>query len=288
MTQITRRQFNGSNVRLHADVVGDETLPPVMFLHGGGQTRGSWGHALEAVARQGFHGIALDLRGHGDSDWAKDGDYKFDAHRADLLQVLGQVCQKPVLIGASLGGLISLLVAGERPAAVRGLALIDIVPRFATKGADRIVEFMTSRPEGFKTIEDAAAAVANYLPHRPKPPDHTGLMRNLRRRDDGRFHWHWDPRTMSRENMPDAATMVPRLEDAARHLTCPTLVVRGRRSDVVDEDGVEAFVSLVPHAKFVEVPGAEHMVAGDDNDAFNKVVLEFLNEHRNDPELRGK
>lgn len=282
MANLTQRRFKGRDVGLVADAIGDKRNQPVLFLHGGGQTRWSWGHALGAVASQGFYGLALDLRGHGDSDWARDGDYTLDAHCADLLLVLEQIELRPFVIGASLGGLIGLLLGGEHPEMIRGLALIDIVPRFASKGADRIAQFMTSRPNGFASIDEAAADVAAYLPHRPKPPDNSGLLRNLRLRENGRYYWHWDPKTMSQENMPNPLIAVPRLENAARHLKAPTLVVRGGRSDVVDKEAVEAFLSLAPHAKFADVAGAEHMVAGDDNDAFNQVVLEFLNEHRSD------
>lgn len=279
VAQATQRYFDGRDVRLTADVVGDPRGDAIIFLHGGGQTRSSWGRALEAVAEAGFYGVSIDLRGHGESDWAPDSDYSFDAYRDDIRGVLAEFDRKPFVVGASLGGLIGLLLAGEDDA-TSGLVLVDIVPRFASKGSDRIVEFMTARPNGFATVDEVADAVAAYLPHRPRPSDTSGLLKNLRLHEDGRYYWHWDPAAMSKSNLPDPAAMVPRLEAAASKLTVPTLLVRGGRSDVVDLHSVQAFLALAPQIQLVDVAEAEHMVAGDRNDAFNNAVLQFLNEHR--------
>ena len=278
--QMTEKRFDGHGLTLAADVMGDPTEEPVILLHGGGQTRASWGTALEAVAGEGFYGVALDLRGHGDSDWAQDGDYRLDAFVADLRAVVARLDRVPFVVGASLGGLAGLLLAGEHPDLIRGLILVDIVPRVVKEGANRILDFMTARPDGFASIQEAADDVAKFLPHRPRPTDMSGLLRNLRLRDDGRYRWHWDIATLSGEHVRNPGTMIPRMEDAARNLRMPTLLVRGARSDVVDEEGARAFHSQAPHAEIVCVPHADHMVAGDRNDAFNATVLQFLNNYR--------
>src|SRR6185295_16377657 len=154
--------------------------------------------------------------------------------------------------------------------------LVDIAPRMDPVGVERIVDFMTGNPEGFTTLEEAAAAVAGYLPHRPRPKDLRGLQKNLRFGQDGRWHWHWDPQFMSGKKRPGASRDPERLEAAARRLRIPVLLVRGRMSDIVSEGGAKAFLDVVPHAGFVDVSDAGHMVAGDRNDVFTDAVVRFL------------
>ncbi|MBW3668780.1 MAG: alpha/beta hydrolase, partial [Actinobacteria bacterium] len=132
--------------------------------------------------------------------------------------------------------------------------------------------------EGFATPDEVADAVAADTPHRPRPTDLSGLRKNVRRGEDGRWHWHWDPRflTGGRTDEPRSYRNEARLDDAARSITLPTLLVRGRSSDVLSADGARHLQGLVPHAEVVDVAGAGHMVAGDRNDAFNDAVVSFL------------
>lgn len=268
---------NRSGMKLAADEAGDVGAPIVLFLHGGGQTRHSWGTAVSALARAGFHAITLDLRGHGESDWAPDGVYDLEAMQADLLDVLAQLALRPALVGASLGGLTALLAVGtsERPIA-RALVLVDVAPQIEMAGAVEIRDFMLANPHGFATVDQAAEAVAAYLPHRPRPDDLSGLLRNLRLRDDGRYYWHWDPKLLAGPRQVDPVDRRAMLEDAARHIAVPTLLIRGGRSRVVSLEGAEAFRRLVPGSEFVNIERADHMVAGDANDAFNAPLLDFL------------
>lgn len=249
----------------------------MVFLHGGGQTRHSWGSAIAMLGDVGFRALALDLRGHGDSDWAPDGRYDLDALADDLRDVIATLPDRPALIGASLGGLTSLLVAGEDAGAARALVLVDVVPQIETAGAAEIRDFMSGNPGGFATVEEAADAVAGYLPHRKRRSGNAGLMKNLRLREDGRYHWHWDPRLIQGRMPIDRAD---RLEEAARRVTVPTLLIRGGMSRVVSMEGVAAFRRLIPKAEFVNIPEADHMVAGDANDAFNAPLLAFLEHSR--------
>ncbi|MDO7842210.1 alpha/beta fold hydrolase [Sphingomonas immobilis] len=269
-------------VVLAADEAGAHDAPPVLLLHGGGQTRHSWGRAVDALAAGGFHAITVDLRGHGDSDWAADGNYKLDAIAADIRALAAALPAPPAMIGASLGGLAALLAAGEGgPATARALVLVDVVPRIEMEGANEIRDFMTGNPNGFADLEEAADAVSRYLPHRPRPKDTSGLAKNLRLHDDGRYRWHWDPAMMqSRGGEVRSGEDQARLEAAARALTVPTLLVRGGNSRVVSLEGAEEFKQLVPHSSFVNIDRADHMVAGDANDAFNAPLLDFLERSR--------
>lgn len=248
---------------------------PVILMHGGGQTRHAWGETGRALAARGYEVVSLDLRGHGESGWAEDGDYGFDAYRDDVRAVQAWVGRPCVLIGASLGGIAALLAAGEGAAdEVPALVLVDITHRPAPEGSAKIQAFMRQGGEGFGTVEAAAEAVAAYLPHRRRAPRPTGLMKNLRERD-GRFYWHWDPRFLA-VAAGDRGREDGRLDRAAAAIAAPTLLVRGAYSDIVTPDDVAAFLEVVPGAEFVEVAGAAHMVAGDENTAFGEALLGFL------------
>jgi pimeloyl-ACP methyl ester carboxylesterase len=162
-----------------------------------------------------------------------------------------------------------------RPGRLRALVLVDIATQLEEGGVDRIVSFMSSAPEGFVSLEEAADAIAAYRPNRPRPANLEGLKKNLRLGDDGRWRWHWDPAFLSGKSRGERRD--PRvLGDAARALRVPTLLVRGRMSDMVSLEGVAAFREQCPHALFVDIADAGHMVVGDRNDAFTDAVVEFI------------
>jgi pimeloyl-ACP methyl ester carboxylesterase len=277
-TEVTMR---GRDLTLVADTYGDGAAPPVLLAHGGGQTRHSWGATAALLAARGYLAITLDLRGHGDSEWAPDGDYSLDAFAADLRAVVDQIGRPPAMIGASLGGLSSLVAiarAEVTPRTATALVLVDVAVHLEPAGTARIGEFMRGHPDGFASLDEVADAIAAYNPHRPRPTDPSGLRKNVRQGSDGRWRWHWDPRFMGDPDVDEPRTFLhqQRLEADARSLTLPTLLVRGGRSDLLSEAGAQAFLQLVPHAEFVDVPGAGHMVAGDRNDTFNAGIVDFL------------
>ncbi|MBT2471271.1 alpha/beta hydrolase [Streptomyces sp. ISL-66] len=266
-------------IRLAADVWGEASSPPLVLLHGGGQTRHAWARTGSRLAALGWQVIAPDLRGHGASGWSADGDYDLELFADDVRALVADLDDQPVLLGASLGGLSSLLAAGEAPhAAIRALVLVDVAHRPDPRGFRRIVEFMRGHPNGFADLGEAAAAVSAHLSHRPRPDGPDGMRHNLRRQGD-RWVWHWDPRMLdSFEGRMDPPGMAERLLDAARRAGVPILLVRGGNSDVVREEVAEQFCDLVPRARRVDVTGAGHMVAGDRNERFIDAVLPFLEE----------
>src|SRR5262245_26119984 len=265
-------------VELVGDAWGPSDAPPVLLLHGGGQTRHAWGGTARNLAEQGWYAVSLDLRGHGDSGWSPDGNYQIETFVGDLHRVLSHFQQRPVLVGASLGGMTALLTEGEAPEPVSSaVVLVDITPRVEQAGVDRIRAFMTARPGGFASLEEVADTIAEYIPHRPRPKDLSGLQKNLRLGTDGRYRWHWDPQLIGPDRLGRRRDP-ERLVAAARALRVPTLLVRGRISDVVSDETTREFLEAVSHAKYVDVAGAGHMVAGDRNDAFSKAVIEFLTE----------
>ena len=276
-----------------ANTWGDPANRPVLLLHGGGQTRHSWGDTARLLADAGWYAIALDARGHGDSNWSAAGQYAIDYLVSDLRAVCAQLDQKPALVGASMGGMTALLAEGEREAGTEpictAIVLVDIAPRTEQKGIERIFAFMSRNPNGFASLDEAAEAVAAYLPHRSnatpaRPADHRRLEKNLRLRSNAmgnqRYYWHWDPTMLAvwqRATGPNKQTQnEERLYRAARSLTIPTLIVRGGISDVVSEQVMAEFLDAVPHVQSVSVAQAGHMVAGDSNHAFTKAVIQFL------------
>ncbi len=271
-----------SGARLAATVVG-EGARVALLLHGGGQTRHAWDKTALKLAQHHWTAIPADQRGHGESDWVEDGAYAFFDYAADACALAEQIIQRfgrpPVAIGASLGGVASLLATHERPDLFAGLILVDVTPRMRPEGVGHIQGFMRERArEGFASVEEAADAVAAYLPHRPRPKSNEGLKRNLRLGDDGRWRWHWDPRFLDgpRPINKDYAQVYPRACDAARALRIPTLLVRGQSSELVEEEAVAEFRNLCPHSEYADIAGARHMVAGDRNDAFAGAIIDFL------------
>lgn len=268
--------WDGANgVRLAGDSWGDASGPLVVLQHGGGQTRHAWKRTGEVLGLAGYHAVAFDARGHGDSDWAPDGAYGQDLMVQDLqcvLQALGN--WRPVLVGASMGGGTSLVAAGEHTVDATALVLVDIAPRIEPAGIQNITAFMTRNPDGFASLEEVADAIASYQPHRERPTHLQGLAKNVRLGEDGRYHWHWDPRF--RQGHRDLAQRQTRLEACARALTMPSLLVRGGMSDVLTDQGVQEFLALAKGSEYVNITSAGHMVAGDRNDSFGKAVVEFL------------
>ena len=263
----------------------------VLLLHGAGQTRHSWRHAGGLLAQSGWNAISIDTRGHGESDWPENGDYSIDTLMGDLKSVVEHLHssgkRKPILVGASLGGMTSLLVEGESEEQIfEALILVDITPKIEQSGVVRIIEFMNRHQNGFNSVDEAAAAVARYQSHRrdvSKKSDGkraqavSGLKKNLRQGEDGRYYWHWDPRLMQHVSGL-GETLYQRQLNAASKLTLPVLLIRGQQSEIVSSESARELLELVPHAKYTDIADAAHMVAGDNNDVFVRSVLEFIGE----------
>ncbi len=281
-TQVERsKRFKLSEViSLSADCWGNPDHPPVILAHGGGQTRHAWGETAQRLAERGWYAVTVDQRGHGESSWSPNGDYSVMDYGQDLQRLAAHFSQKPVLIGASLGGLAGIMAEGTTDKAIlAALILVDVTPVIEKKGVDKVLGFMAQNvEEGFVSLQEAADVIAAYLPHRKRPQSLDGLSKNLRLDADGRYRWHWDPKFMAnRRQAPASAEQDNPMVEAAKTLTLPTLLVRGRLSELVSEASVKDFKKLVPHSEFVDVSDAGHMVAGDKNDIFTEAILAFMN-----------
>jgi pimeloyl-ACP methyl ester carboxylesterase len=276
-----RKVFTGAHGQsIVADTLGHGS--PVVLAHGGGQTRAAWAGTAIALMKAGHQAIAIDMRGHGESDWSPSGTYQFDDFAADLLAIAGQLPERPALVGASLGGFAGLIAEGElRPGVFTSLTLVDITPHIEASGVARIETFMRAHmEEGFATADEAGDAIAAYLPHRERRQGSATLDRYLRKCDDGRLRWHWDPRFIEFVSHNDAGRIAARMADAAGHLRLPVHLIRGGSSNLGTESAARQFLQLVPHAAYTDVAGAGHMVAGDRNDAFTAAVVEFIQDQQ--------
>lgn len=276
-TKLPGRLPTRDGLSLAFETRGPSTAPAVVFAHGFGQSRHAWASTAEVLAGRGWRTLTFDARGHGDSERLADGGYLLEQFVDDLLVVADSQDAPPVLIGASMGGLLGLVAAGEiRPGAFQALVLVDITPRWENQGVERMLGFMRAHPRGFASLDEAAEEVAAYLPQRRRRKDRYELAQLLRRGDDGRLRWHWDPALLE-TIAHEGERHQQRLLNAARNIDVPVLLVSGGRSDIVSGDTVREFLQAVPHATHVEIPHATHTLAGDDNAAFTSAIEPFLN-----------
>jgi pimeloyl-ACP methyl ester carboxylesterase len=267
-----------ANLELAVETRNPTGSPTLLFAHGFGQTRGAWNGAAAALADSGCRCVTFDSRGHGESDRvSSDAGYHMDQFADDLLRLTAAQPQPPILVGASMGGLLGMVIAGEmRPTPFRALVLVDITPRWETAGVERILAFMQAHPDGFANYAEASEQIAGYLPQRRERKSEEQLRPLLREGADGRLRWHWDPALLAGSLVQESERYQPRLQAAAAKIDVPVLLLSGARSDVVSRATVDEFLQLVPHAEHVELPHATHMVAGDANDAFTREVVRFV------------
>ena len=278
-TSATISLRSADGLRLAVETWGDPTAPALIFAHGFGQTRRAWSSSAAILASKGWYCLCADARGHGDSAWREDGAYEFSQFVDDLRLLARLPAQRPILVGASMGGLLGIMAqAGpdtSQPQPFRALVLVDITPRWETSGVERILGFMRSYPQGFESLDQAAAAIAAHLPHRKEQKSPQRLRSLLMPGSDGRLRWHWDPQLLERI-ASDGQNQQAALLEAARRIRVPTLLISGEHSDIVSAATIAEFEQCVPHARHVRVPDATHMIVGDRNDAFTAAVENFI------------
>lgn len=268
----------GDGLALAAEAYGDPAAPPVLFFHGGGQSRRAWRGSARKVAEAGYLGVTVDLRGHGESGWASDGDYLLDAYARDIEVLIGTFGRPVTLVGASRGGQAALVAGSRSPGHVALVMLADVAPAIEDEGVDGVRNFFRASEAGFASLEEAAQALHVHL-GQPLLPDAAGLARAMRRGEDDRLHWHWDPRTTAPEFLhPPSEGQA--LLDAAARIGTPVVMVRAELSNLVTDRSVAIFRALTPQLEVVEAKGVGHMFTGDRNDAFAETLLVYLDRHR--------
>jgi pimeloyl-ACP methyl ester carboxylesterase len=255
-------------------------LPAVLCLHGGGQTAYMFEDLGAALAGR-YHVLAIDLPHHGDSDPLDEhGPRAYSKTVPPVLEAFG--LETPALVGASMGGMTSIFLAASHPELVRAIVLIDVGHQLEEEGVEKIIEFLSAH-ESFGSLEEAADAIAEYLPFRDRPPDPQRLTRNMRQRPDGR--WEWKHGIHRRVQGPEGLArlrnwrvVITGVEDAARGLRCPVLVLRGSESDVLSDEGAEAVTALIPDARLEVIERAGHLAAGDNPRSTVSLISRFLEE----------
>jgi non-heme chloroperoxidase len=270
----TRLRFQGDGLELVGEAFGDPADPPVLFFHGGGQSRNAWRGSARIVGSAGFYGVTFDLRGHGDSDWAADGDYLLDAFGRDVEALLQQFDRPVTLVGASRGGQAALVGGSRHPALVRLIMLADVAPLMPDRGVDGIRAFFAKGKLGFNSLDEAADTLSEHL-DQPRIGDASRLARSMRQDSSGRWHWRWDPATGSPEFLHPPSEGEAILAAAGR-VTSPLVMVRAELSHLVTDEGVARFQELAPQLHVAMAMGVGHMFTADRNDGFAAQLLDWL------------
>ncbi len=266
-------------MRLHYLDWGTRGKRPILFLHGGGLTAHTWDLVCLAL-RDGYHCLALDQRGHGDSEWSPEMDYSIEACRddigafADLLRLDGFV-----LVGMSMGGVNAIAYAGRASERLAALVVVDVGPEVRSEGVQRIRAF-TAAPAEFESVDEAVERALAFNPRRDPRLLRRSLLHNLRRLPDGRWTWKYDRRHRERIDLDEMARRRRALWAEVPRIGCPTLVVRGARSDVFLDEDAEALARALPRGEWVRVEEAGHTVQGDNPKALVAEIRGFLARHR--------
>ena len=253
---------------------GNEALRPILFLHGGALTAHTWDLCCLAL-RDEFHCIALDQRGHGDSDWAPDADYSIAAQREDVSGFVDQMgLDRFVLVGMSMGAINALAFAVSYVEKLSALVLIDAGPEVRRRGSSRIRDFVngSAKPESLDAIIERALA---FNPRRDPKVLRRSLMHNLRQQSDGTWVWKYDRRRFQQMGEVHAAERQG-LAEGLEKVTCPALVVRGAESDVFHEEDAERLAQRLPDGRYITIPRAGHTVQGDNPKDLAAALREFL------------
>ena len=261
-----------NGLRFHFLDWGTAGRDPILLLHGGAQTAHSWDEVAPDLARD-HHVLALDQRGHGDSDWAPGSVYKRDDFVADVGAFLDERgWPAATLIALSLGGMNAIGFTAAHPERVRGLVVVDVAPRVERAGVEAIKNQISQRD--FASIEEAATHAHAFNPRRTFENVLERMRHGMKQRPDGRWTYKFDPAVFGGET-----GALERLWDDVRRIECPTLLVRGGESNILAAETAERFTRELPGSSTAEVPGAGHSVMGDNPAGFLEVVRAFLARH---------
>ncbi len=273
--QSTDRYVEVNGLKFHYLDWGDPTNPPLVLLHGVGQTCHTWDLFAAAMSPH-FHVMAFDQRGHGDTDWAADKDY---SRRSMVKDVEGFTTalglDRFFLTGMSMGGANSLSFTATNPDRVEALVVVDVGPRVENKGVQNIRNFMKDFRE-FDSLDEAAAVIHKFNPRRPLEiiRKYT-VVYNLKQLPSGKWTWKYDTYFSEGHRRGDIKQMQQELSQEVKKISCPTLLVKGAESDVLSLDGARLLQTAIPGSEFALVAGAGHSVMGDNPPGFEAAVREF-------------
>jgi pimeloyl-ACP methyl ester carboxylesterase len=274
------RDIAVGGLSLHYQEWGNPANPTILMVHGFGVS----GHMFDEFADRAqdrYHLIAIDQRGHGDSDWSPEGDYSRDAFVEDLegfRKSLG--LEEFILMGHSMGGLNAVTYVNRYPSRVKALVLVDVGPEAAKEGVDNIVRF-TRGPDELE-FDEFVEMAHRFNPRRSIENIRERMRHRLRQTDTGKWTWKFDKRFRESNGTLRVGSDLSNDEmwRLFRGIRVPTLLVRGSESDVLTQETAERVVSEMDRARLALVPGAGHSVPGDNPEDFTQDVLAFLDEVR--------
>jgi pimeloyl-ACP methyl ester carboxylesterase len=270
------RDITVGDLRLHYLDWGNQDRPPLVFLHGGALNAHTWDVVCLALRDQ-YHCVALDQRGHGDSDWAED--YSHERHCEDITGFIEQLgIGRTVMIGQSMGGLNSIVYAGGGQR-LAGLVIVDVGPELNVGGTKRIGDFIRDTPEA-ESIDAFIDKAMEFNPRRDRDLLRRSLMHNLRKLPNGKWTWKWDPNRMraGMSSIEDHIAAMRRLWTHVEKIDCPALVMRGGKSDVFSDANAEKLAATLPRGRWVRIHDAGHTVQGDNPRDMVRALREFFGE----------
>jgi pimeloyl-ACP methyl ester carboxylesterase len=266
-------------LRLHYLDWGRRGRPPLLFLHGGCLTAHTWDLVCLAL-RADFHCLALDQRGHGDSEWSPVLDYGPDTHIRDIRGLIEQLgLERPVLVGHSLGGLNAMVLAAVAAEELGGIALVDVGPEPHPGAVKRVGDFVMGDP-GDGSVEDFVARARAFNPRRDPRLLRYSLRHNLRQTPDRTLTWKYDRRGLTPEYFARVRRRLQELRKTAETITCPVLVIRGAESDALSDEQAADFAAALPEGRWDKVENAGHTIQGDNPRGLVRVLARFLAEIR--------
>jgi esterase len=271
-----------NGVRLHYLDWGNPERPALVLLHGGGLTAHTWDLAA-LLLRDRYHILALDQRGHGDSDWSADGTYSWEAHTRDITGFVDAVVPEPfALVGMSMGGINAIRYTARHPNRVRALVIVDVGPETLAEGRAELARFRQETQEEAESPDWFLERAMRFNPTRPPAHLRYSLYHALKQVPSGKWTWKQDRRRAAEPEDDEAEAEAARQAQAeslwrdVRGISCPTLVLRGARSTILSRDGAERLAAALPRGELQEIPNAGHTVQGDNPAAFAAAVEGFL------------
>ena len=267
------KEVTANGLRFHYLDWGTEGKQPILFLHGALQQAHSWDFVALSLCLD-YHVLTMDARGHGDSQWALDGDYSLDAHQRDLdgfVEALG--LEQFVLVGHSMGGRNGYVFASRHADSVKSLVIVDTGPQMGPQGESRIRRFR-ELPDVLDSYQEFAERVCEYT-GRSREQVLGALKYSIRQREDGKWTWKYDKLLRTPGYRPESWP-AEKLWECLASVRCPTLIVRGSESDVFSAEVMERMLEIIPQSTSADVPMAGHLVAGDNPTGFLKALVSFL------------
>jgi esterase len=264
-------------MRFHYLDWGNHKRQPILFLHGGGLNAHTW-DLVCLMLRDEYYCVALDQRGHGDSEWEPTADYRFEHQVRDIEGFVDKLAlSRPLVVGHSMGGFAAMGYAIEHARSMAGLVLVDVAPELNPEGSVRIREFIRQDRE-LESVDAFIERALKFNPRRNRELLRRSLLHNLRQLPNGKWTWKHDPNRMRGNFEAERQARADFIKKAANRITCPVLVMRGEHSNVLTAESARNFADSLPRGRWVQIPDAGHTIQGDSPRELLRALRPFLNE----------